>query len=157
MAFVDELVAQTDDVMAAVRFLAAQPFVDPKRVAVAGCSLGGIESLLAAERATGIVAAIDFAGGAMMWAKQPPLRALMSAAARAADVPVLFLQAENDFDTSPSRILSEVRRAAGKPGRARIFTAAGSTAADGHAFCSGGSDPPWGDEVLAFLKETASP
>jgi carboxymethylenebutenolidase len=41
-AFVDALVAQTDDVMAAVAYVRGLPFVDPARVAVAGCSLGGI-------------------------------------------------------------------------------------------------------------------
>jgi hypothetical protein len=29
----------------------------------------------------------------------------------------------------------------------------GTTHQDGHGFCLGGHQPPWGDEVLAFLAE----
>jgi dienelactone hydrolase len=152
-AFVDELVAQNDDVLAALAYLAARPYVDAKRIAVAGCSLGGIESLFTAERATGIVAAIDFAGASMTWAKNRPLQERMKSAARSARVPVFFLQAENDFDVTPSLALSAEMRAAGKPARVRIFPPNGATHADGHAFCTGGKNPPWGEDVLAFLRE----
>jgi dienelactone hydrolase len=152
-AFVDALVAQNDDVMAAVAFARSLPFVDPARVAVSGCSLGGIESLLAAERGTGIYAAVDFAGASFTWSTNVPLRERMKAAARDAKVPVFFLQAENDFDTAPSRVLSDLMKAAGKPVRVRIFPPNGKTPEEGHAFCGGGESPPWGDEVLAFLRE----
>lgn len=152
-AFVDALVAQSDDVMAAVAHVAALPYVDPRRVAVAGCSLGGIESLLAAERGTGLVAAVDFAGAAITWASNPALQDRMKLAARNARVPVFFLQAENDYDTAPSRVLSEEMKRAGKPMRVHIFPPRGTTAQDGHGLCMGGEHPPWGDEVLAFLAD----
>lgn len=90
-AFSDALVAQSDDVMAAVRYVASLPYVDAKRVAVSGCSLGGIESLFAAERGTGIVAAIDFAGASATWATNTTLQERMKSAARHARVPVFFL------------------------------------------------------------------
>jgi dienelactone hydrolase len=150
-AFVAELVAQSDDVMAAVAWVRAQPFADPGKIAAIGCSLGGIESLLAAERGTGLAAAVDFAGAAMMWARMPPLQARMKGAARGAKVPVFFVQAENDYDTSPSKVLSEEMRAAGKPMRYHVYPPNGSGPEDGHSFCMGGRTTPWGDEVLAFL------
>jgi carboxymethylenebutenolidase len=153
---VDELVAQTDDVLAAVAYVHSLPYVDAARVAVAGCSFGGIVSLLAAERGTGIEAVVDFAGGAMMWANTPQLQARMKQAARAARVPVLFLQAENDFDTTPSRVLSDEMRTAGKPARVRIFPPNGSTHQEGHHLCYGSEDPTWGEEVLSFLKASPS-
>ncbi len=152
-AFVDALVTQSDDVMAAVSYVASLPSIDPKRVAVAGCSLGGIESLLAAERGTGIVGAIDFAGAAMTWAANATLRDRMKVAARNAHAPVFFLQAENDFDTTPSLVLSDEMKKAGKPVRVHVFPPNGTTHEDGHAFCDGGGHPPWGDEVIAFLSE----
>lgn len=152
-ALVDALVAQSDDVMAAVAYAAALPYVDRTRIAVAGCSLGGIESLLAAERGTGLVAAIDFAGAAITWANNPALQDRMKLAARNATVPVFFLQAENDYDTAPSRVLSEESKRAGKPMRVHIFPPSGSTPQQGHGFCRGGEHPAWGDEVLAFLAE----
>jgi carboxymethylenebutenolidase len=153
---VDELVAQTDDVIAAVAYVHSLPYVDGARVAVAGCSFGGIVSLLAAERGTGIEAVVDFAGGAMMWARTPELQARMKQAARAARVPVLFLQAENDFDTTPSRVLSEEMRSAGKSARVRIFPPNGSTHQEGHHMCYGSEDPVWGAEVLSFLSASPS-
>jgi dipeptidyl aminopeptidase/acylaminoacyl peptidase len=149
---VDELLAQTDDVMAAVEYVRSLPYVDAARVVVAGCSFGGIVSLFAAERGTGIQAAVDFAGGAMMWARTPELQARMKQAARAARTPVLFIQAENDFDTTPSRVLSDEMRSAGKPARVRVFPPNGSTHQEGHHLCYGSPDPVWGDEVLSFLK-----
>jgi len=119
---VDELATtQTDDVMSAVEYVRSLPYVDRTRVAVAGCSFGGIVSLFAAERGTGVQAVVDFAGGAMSWASAPELQERMKQAARAARVPVFFVQAENDFNTAPSLVLSEEMRRAGKAGaRARV-------------------------------------
>jgi dipeptidyl aminopeptidase/acylaminoacyl peptidase len=151
--FVDELVAQADDVMAAVAYVSALPFVDTKRVAVTGASLGGIESLFAAERGAGIVAAVDCAGAAAMWAGNPWLQERMKLAARRAKVPVFFLQAENDYDTTPSKVLTDEMLAAGKSARLHIFPPNGTTTEEGHDLCAGGPSPPWGDEVLVFLRE----
>jgi hypothetical protein len=77
---VGELVAQTGDVLAAIEYVGALPFVDRAHVAVAGCWFGGIVSLLAAERGEGIDAAVDFAGGAMSWARSPELQERMKQA-----------------------------------------------------------------------------
>ncbi|MEO8874580.1 MAG: alpha/beta fold hydrolase [Polyangiaceae bacterium] len=148
---VDALGAQTDDVMAAVAYAATLPYADPKRIAVVGCSFGGIEALLAAERGTGIVAAVDFAGAAPTWKTNVPLQDRMKVAARNAKVPVFFIQARNDFDLLPSRILSEEMTTAGKPERVKIYPPNGTKPADGHAFCHGGNAPAWGDDVLDFL------
>ena len=152
---VGELVAQTGDVLAAIEYVGALPFVDRAHVAVAGCSFGGIVSLLAAERGEGIDAAVDFAGGAMSWARSPELQERMKQAARGAKVPVFFVQAANDFDTTPSLVLSEEMRRAGKPARVHVFPPNGSTPEEGHHLCRGGERPAWGDEVLDFLKQSA--
>jgi hypothetical protein len=34
------------------------------------------------------------------------------------------------------------------------YPPSGTTAMEGHGFCRGGEAPAWGDEVLAFLRET---
>ncbi len=151
-----DLVTQTDDVMAAVAYAGTLPYVDAKHVAVVGCSFGGIEALFAAERGTGIVAAIDFAGASMTWANAPPLRDRMKLAAKNAKVPVLFIQAQNDFDTTPSLVLSSEMQDAGKPARAKIFPPNGTSAEDGHHFCAGGDAPAWGKDVLDFLRAPMS-
>jgi len=152
---VSDLVAQTDDVMAAVEYVHSLPYVDGAQVAVAGCSFGGIVSLFAAERGRGIKAAVDFAGGAMSWTRAPELQDRMKEAARGAAVPVFFIQAANDFDTTPSLVLSEAMREAGKPMRVHVFPPNGSTPQEGHHLCSGGDHPAWGDEVLEFLTQPA--
>jgi carboxymethylenebutenolidase len=153
-ALAGALDTESDDVMAAVAYVAALPNVDRTRVANIGCSFGGIHALLAAERGTGLVATVDFAGASIMWAQNRPLRERMKVAARNAKVPVFFLQAENDFDTAPTRVLAEEMQRAGKTARMKIFPPHGSGPQDGHGFCVGGVDPPWGPDVLAFLGET---
>jgi carboxymethylenebutenolidase len=150
---VELLEAQVDDVAAAVAYVRRLPYVEGNRVALAGCSFGGIEALLAAERDLGLRAAIDFAGGAIIWSRNPPLQERMKRAARGARVPVFFLQAQNDFDTAPSRVLSEEMRRAGRPYRMKIFPPKGTTPMDGHSFCAGGPAPPWGPDVLGFLRD----
>ena len=149
---VQDLVAQSDDVLAAVAYVRSLPYVESAHVAVAGCSFGGIVSLLAAERGTGIEAAVDFAGGAMSWAKALELQERMKQAARGAQVPVFFVQASNDFDTTPSRVLSQEMRRAGKRVRVHVFPPNGSTPEEGHHLCKGGPRPAWGDEVLEILE-----
>ena len=154
---VDELVAQSDDVIAAVQYVAALPDVDQMRVATIGCSFGGIESVFAAEQGTGLVAAVDFAGAAMSWAGQPPLQRRMITAVRNAKVPILFIQAENDFDTTPSKVLSESMKEAGKPMQVHIYPPYGTSHRDGHGFCGASfknDHPKWGDEVLTFLADS---
>ena len=47
-------------------------------------------------------------------------------------------------------------RRAGKASRLHVFPPNGSTPEEGHHFCYGGSQPPWGEEVLAFLRESAT-
>lgn len=150
----DALVAQSDDVIAAAAYLARLPYVDRTRISTVGCSFGGIEALFAAEQGTGFVSAVDFAGGAYMWARAPALRERMKLAARNAKIPVFFIQAENDADTSPTRVLADEMKRAGKPHRARVFPPYGKTMQDGHGFCGGGDNPAWGPDVLDFLTET---
>jgi dienelactone hydrolase len=151
-ATVAALEAENDDVVAAINWLRPQPFVDARAISVAGCSFGGIESLLTAERQVGVASAVDFAGGAMAWNGSPVLRERMQAAAKAARVPVFFVQAENDFNTAPSEVLSRAMLAAGKPCRMRIFPRFGSSHPDGHGgFCMNGT-AVWGPAVLEFLK-----
>ena len=152
----EKLVEQVDDVAAAVSYLRSKRFVDPDRIAVVGCSFGGIEALLAAERDVPIRGVIDFAGGAMTWGRfgNWTFRDRLRQAARNARVPIFFIQAENDYDTEPSRQLAAEMVKASRPHRLKIFPPNGSSPEEGHAFCAGGPSPPWGADVLAFLDET---
>jgi dienelactone hydrolase len=149
---IELLDAENDDVLGAIEWARTQPFADQARIAVAGCSFGGIETVLAAERSEHVYAALDFAGGAMTWAHSKALQERLRRAVRAARAPVFFIQAENDFDTAPSIALAAEMDAAKKPHAMRIFPPHGSTPREGHAhFCNHGMNE-WGDAALAFLR-----
>jgi carboxymethylenebutenolidase len=143
-----------EDQLSALAYLKQLSDVDPHRITVAGCSYGGIQTVLAveanAEQKLGLRAAIDFAGGAESW-KSSSLRSRMVRAIRKTDIPVLFIQAENDYDLGPSRTLAAELEKLGKPHKLLIFPPYGNTHAEAHGvFCSRGTDV-WGSSVSAFL------
>ena len=128
---------QFADQLAALEWLQHQAFVQPDRIAAAGNSFGGVEAVLGAERAH-YCAVVDAAGGAESWAAAPALRALMEGAMRRTRAPIFFIQAENDYDLSPSR--SRRRRCATPAGRRRkIYATFGRSPAEGHSFAWRGS------------------
>jgi dienelactone hydrolase len=141
---------QLGDQLAALTLLKSQPFVDGNRLAVAGCSFGGIQTVLASDRAAGYKAAVDFAGGAQSWEGSPDLQRRMIAAVRAAVIPIFFIQAQNDYDLRPSQILSQEMQRAGKSHQVKIYPAFGTSRQDGHEFCVRGADR-WTEDVFAFL------
>ena len=114
-----------------------------------GNSFGGIETVLGAEKET-YCAAVDSAGAAQSWAQAPELQKIMTRAVRNARAPILFFQAENDYDLSPSRTLSAAIKESGKPFELRIYPPFGKSAAEGHSFGYFGSKV-WGGDVFRFL------
>ena len=50
--------AEAEDVVAALNFLRSKPFVDAARIAISGCSYGGIQTLLVGERDLGAKALV---------------------------------------------------------------------------------------------------
>lgn len=140
-----------NDQLAALAWLRKQGFVWPDRIAVAGNSFGGVEAVLGAETGS-YCATIDSAGGAQSWALAPELQVLMTRAVRNSRAPVLFFQAENDYDLSPSRTLSVAMKEAGKVFEMKIYPAYGTTVEDGHSFGYFGS-AVWADDVFRFLEQ----
>jgi carboxymethylenebutenolidase len=138
-----------DDQFAALAWLRKQKFVQPSRIAVAGNSFGGIETVLGVERG-GYCAGIDSAGGAQSWADAPELQSIMTRAVRNAKAPVFFFQAANDFDLSPSKKLSAAMDGAGKTFKLKIYPSYGDSPGDGHSFGYFGSDV-WAKDVFDFL------
>jgi carboxymethylenebutenolidase len=140
-----------NDQLAALAWLRRQGFVRPDRIAVAGNSFGGIETVLGAERGN-YCAAIDSAGGAQSWAQAPELQSLMTRAVRNAKAPIFFFQAANDYDLSPSKTLSAVMKTANKPYEVKIYPRYGDSSSDGHTFGYFGS-AVWADDVFRFLTQ----
>jgi dienelactone hydrolase len=144
--------AEVDDVIAALNYLRFQPFVDPARIVISGCSYGGIQTLLAGERDLGVKALVPFAPGAMSWEQNVPLQDRLVRAVDLAKAPVFLIQAENDYSLGPSRVLSKEANKKKKDFQSKIYPAFGSTHQDGHwGFCSSATNV-WGNDVLAFLE-----
>ncbi|HME00517.1 MAG TPA: prolyl oligopeptidase family serine peptidase [Terriglobia bacterium] len=143
--------AEVSDVVAALDYLKSRPFVDSARVAISGCSYGGIQTLLAGERDLGVKALVPFAPGAMSWERNPWLQERLRHAVDHAEAPVFLIQAQNDYSLEPSRVLSQEANKKHKDFQSKIYPALGSTHQEGHwRFCSTATDV-WGDDVLAFL------
>lgn len=138
-----------DDQLAALAWLRKQTFVDPKRVAVAGNSFGGVETVFGAERAD-YCAAVDSAGGAESWDLAPQLQAAMIRAVQKAKAPIFFFQAENDWSLAPTRTLSAQMKRVGKPYASKIYPPYGKSQQDGHTFGYFGS-AVWETDVFQFL------
>jgi carboxymethylenebutenolidase len=143
-----------DDQFAALAWLRKQSFVQPNRIAVAGNSFGGIETVLGVERG-GYCAGIDSAGGAQSWAQAPALQSVMIRAVRNAKAPIFFFQAANDFDLSPSKKLSAEMNDVHKTYKLKIYPTYGDSPQDGHSSGYFGSYV-WAEDVFAFLNQHCS-
>jgi dienelactone hydrolase len=149
------LLAESDDVLAALRFVRAMPEVDPGRVGVMGSSYGGINSLLAAARDDRVGACVSFAAAAMSWGPVPELRPFLLAHADTIRCPVLLLQAENDFDITPSEALAARRRAADGVCERHLFPPFGASPMEAHQIWVH-APQVWAPVVLPFLDRYVS-
>ena len=141
------------DQMAALAFLKGLSNVDPQRLAVMGCSLGGIQTVLMAEKGLGVRAAVDFAGAAQNWQHSQDLRARMIQAVQHSQMPIFFIQAKNDYDVSPSHDLAAAMEISGKPHDLQMFPAFGKSNQDAHEFCVHGGEI-WAPQVFSFLSKS---
>jgi dienelactone hydrolase len=142
---------EVNDVVASLTFLKSQPFVDASRIAISGCSYGGIQTLLVGERDLGVKALLPFAPGAMAWERNPFLSNRLSRAVDHATAPIFLLQAKNAYSLGPSHALTKEANRKNKDFQSKIYPPFGRTNHDGHwGFCSTATDV-WGSDVLEFL------
>ena len=145
------------DVVSAVDYLKSQPFVDAARIAISGCSYGGIQTLLAGEKPLGVVALIPFAPGAMSWDRSDALQFRLKRAVARATAPIFLIQAANDFNLGPSHALTREAEFRHTDFRSKIYSSYGSTPEEGHGkFCRFAMGV-WGNDVLAFLEAHMKP
>jgi dienelactone hydrolase len=141
------------DVVAAVEWLKGQSFVDQQRLVMSGCSYGGIQTILTAEKGLGVRAFVPFAPAAKSWANTELRKRLIEAVLNA-KAPLFLIQAQNDFSLGPSEVLGPVIKRKGPPNQARIYPPYGTTSQEGHfdfATKEGGIDI-WGPDVFAFFQ-----
>ncbi len=143
--------SESDDVIAALDCVAALPEVDSRHIGVMGSSFGGTNTLFAASKDARLTCAIDFAGAAMNWDSTPALRAGMIAAAARVTVPLLLIQAANDYSIRPTLELAASLADSPRPVWSRVYPAFGLNAMEGHLLESRGA-PVWGEDVHRFLE-----
>ncbi len=148
--FVELQETHLEDTISALSYLKQLPYVNTNRIVMVGASFGGIQTVLATEKHLGIRASVAFAPAAMAWASLPLLQSRLIQAVRSATVPIMLIQAENDYDLTPTKTMATELEKANKPYKLLIFPAFGTTHAEGHSFCVRG-EQVWGNEVFSFL------
>jgi dienelactone hydrolase len=126
------LSGECDDAVAALECLKANPLVDPNRIAMIGSSYGGVMVMLAAARGAAFRAGVSFAGPSITWPDAPALQATLVDAVRLTNVPLLLIQAGDDFHLTPTYVLGGELARLGKPHETRIYQPIGSQRGDGH-------------------------
>lgn len=140
-----------DDQMAALEWLKNQSFVQKDRIAVAGQSFGGIETVLGAEKYP-FCAAINASGAAMSWDEAPELQELLTRSAGNSKSPMFLFQAKNDYTLAPSRNLYKEMKSAGKTAEIKTYPPFGKTHFDGHSLTWLGSSI-WFKDVFSFIEK----
>jgi dienelactone hydrolase len=141
---------QLDDALAGLKFLKAMPGVDPKRIAIAGHSFGGMLTLLSGDHDSTIRAEISFAAGARSWHYSQELRQRVLASVDNTSAPIMLVYAANDFDTAPGTDIAAELDRLHKPHLLKIYSAVGKTPEDGHSLLYLAT-PEWEPDVFQFL------
>ena len=142
---------QLADQLAALEYVKQLPFVDSERIVVAGCSYGGIETLLGAESGAGYKAAISISPAAMSWEGNEYLRSRLVKAVSRTNIPTLLIQPPKDPSLGPSQVLGAAAARAGKPLTVKVYPATGPEKEQGHCFGGASGMHIWADDAKAFL------
>ena len=142
---------QLDDQLAGLAYVKRLPIVDPERIVVAGCSFGGIGTLLGAERGAGYKAAISISPAALSWEGNEDLRSRLVKAASRINVPTLLIQPPKDASLGPSHVLGPVAERAGKPLTVKVYPATGPEKEQGHCFGGASGMHVWAEDAKAFF------
>jgi dienelactone hydrolase len=148
---------QFRDQLSGLVFVAKLPFVDSDRIAVAGCSFGGIQALLGSIKGVGYRAAISISPGALSWDQSEYLRSLLKQTVQRMEIPVLLIQPAKDASLAPSRVLGAEAARLHKPLTAKIYPATGPEKDQGHCFGGANGMHVWVDDAKGFLRDNLSP
>ena len=150
------LAGECDDAVAALTWLRAHALVDAARVAMIGSSYGGVMVMLAAGRRAPFRAGISFAGPSITWPDAPALQTVLLDAMGVCEVPLMLIQAGDDFNLTPSYVLGAELARLGKPHETRIYETIGEQRGDGHGVFNK-AVWLWRTDVERFLQRSLSP
>jgi len=142
---------QLDDQLAGQAYLKGLPYVDPNRLVVAGCSFGGIQTLLAAERGASYRAAVAISPGALSWNNRPLLRDRLVEAVRKTEIPVFVIQPPKDASLEPARVLGAELQQRGPQHAVKVYPAEMPEDQRWHCFGGARGMHVWAQDALAFF------
>jgi dienelactone hydrolase len=142
---------QLDDQLAGLAYVKQLAFVSADRLAVAGCSYGGIETLLGAERNVGYKVAISLSPAALSWDHNLLLRKRLVQAVQGINIPVLLLQPARDASLEPSRVLGAEAMRLGRSFTTKVYPDTGPEDERGHCFGGAKGMHVWAEDAKAFL------
>jgi dipeptidyl aminopeptidase/acylaminoacyl peptidase len=148
---------EADDVIAALEYLLALPYVDKERVAVGGVSLGGLVSVMAVAREPRFKALITMAGGYRQSGRGgadeawPLVEAVWKRSAETITIPTLILWSKNDMRVTVEvgEALEKALKDAGRPVQMKVYP---SFDTDGHTLFSNAKGLPiFVPDAVSFL------
>jgi carboxymethylenebutenolidase len=143
---------QLADQLAGLRYAKTLAYVDTNKLVVAGCSYGGIETLLAAERGAGFKAALSISPAALSWRGHTVLQNRLIDAVRRITIPVLLIQPPKDASLEPARVLGAEAKRAGKTSfTAKVYPATMPDSQQVHCFGGAKGMHNWANEAIAFF------
>jgi dienelactone hydrolase len=145
---------QLDDQLAGVAYAKTLPFVNGRKLVVAGCSFGGIQTLLAAERAStvGFKAAFPISPAAQTWVSSPLMQERLKKAVAQITIPVLLIMPPKDASLEPARVLgAEAARIAKKQFRTVIYPPTMPDNEQTHCFGGAKGFHNWAKDAVDFF------
>lgn len=143
---------QLDDQLAGLSYAKTLAFVDTNKLVVAGCSYGGIETMLAAERGAGFKAAMPISPAALSWRGHTVLQNRLIDAVHRIDVPVLLIQPPKDASLEPAKVLGAEAKRLGKTRfTAKVYPATMPDSQQAHCFGGAKGMHNWAQEALEFF------
>jgi carboxymethylenebutenolidase len=144
--------SQLDDQLAGLAFLKAQPIVDTMRIVVAGCSYGGIQTLLGAERRAGYRAAVAISPAALSWNANADLRVRLQTAVSRIDIPVFLIQPPRDASLEPAKVLGPILERRSSANRVKVYPPNMPDDQQQHCFGGARGMHNWGVDAVAFVQ-----
>jgi dienelactone hydrolase len=150
--------ASAADLIATIKYMARQDYVDPSRVLLVGHSAGGFASIAAAaQNPPGVLAVLNFAGGRGSDApdsvcQEDRLVSAYTGFGHSTRIPTLWLYAANDHYFGP-KLAHRFFDAFTGAGGTGAFVALPSFGKDGHQLFHDDGVALWRDPVDAFLRQ----